>query len=333
MRWLLILVFCISAVAAEARDKSGLHSFKGWQSKHFTGHPLVGQLFSSDGSKLALNDIKSLLQQADHLLIGEVHDNPDHHRWQAILLGAFSAVRTSKPAVIFEMVPERFQPVLNAARFEDIDENGNLGKQLEWEKRGWPSWRAYSIIFAVALEHELPLRAGSLDRANLRALSNEGLQALPAKERQRYGLQADFPTRLNDDLASELKASHCDLLPDASIPKMIDIQRLRDGVMADAMISASSGDGTVLIAGNGHVRKDRGVPLILRARDPEAKILTIGQVEVSPDAQSFADYAITNPQGEPLYDLVIFTPKFSLTDHCAEMRKAFSKKDDKTKQD
>ena len=304
-----------------------------WQSQHFQSHALAGKLFSGDGNETKLSDLEQQLAKTDFLLIGEIHDNPDHHRWQADVVLALAKSRDHKPAVVFEMVPERLQPVLDGANIAEATEGGSLGGDLEWEARGWPAWVMYRPIFAASLQNGLRLKAGSLDRSQLREISKEGVGKLGTKQLEAYGMSDDLADSLRDDLATELKRSHCDLLPDSSIPAMVDVQRLRDGVMANAIVTANTGDGAVLIAGNGHTRKDRGVPLVLTKRNPGAKIISVGLIEVDPDGQTFDDYGLTNNQGKPLYDFVLFTPKANLTDHCAELRKRFSKDDDKTKRD
>jgi hypothetical protein len=44
----------------------------------------------------------------------------------------------------------------------------------------------------------------------------------------------------------------------------------------------------VLITGNGHARGDRGVPAYLRLAKPEAKVLSVGMIELQPGADPAA---------------------------------------------
>ena len=53
--------------------------------------------------------------------------------------------------------------------------------------------------------------------------------------------------------------------------------------------------------------------------------LVLGLIEVDDERPNFEDYALQSSDGTPLYDFVLFTPKFDLTDHCAALREKFRK--------
>jgi uncharacterized iron-regulated protein len=83
---------------------------------------------------------------------------------------------------------------------------------------------------------------------------------------------------------TEVRDSHCGALPESMVSPMAKAQIARDVVMAETM-RAHAATGVVLIAGNGHVRKDIAVPFWLR-RDglaPQA----IGFLEPASDAAAF----------------------------------------------
>ena len=82
---------------------------------------------------------------------------------------------------------------------------------------------------------------------------------------------------------------------------MMRVQRARDAMMADRLAATSGRGGGVLIAGNGHVRKDRGVPWYLARLRPGARSVSIGLLEVR-------DGVLEPPSGLP-YDYVWFTPR------------------------
>ncbi len=302
---------------------------KAWQSQHFLDHPLVGQHFTGRGQKVAEALVLERLKNSSFLFLGETHDNPDHHEIQAGIIGAIAA--GDARSIVFEMVPRRLQDKLDGATSENLN---SLETELEWEERGWYSWDIYRGIFDVALERGHRLKAGNLDRDRVRSVSKSGLTALTEGERKRFALSSNLPKEAQDSLAAELEESHCGMIPKTAVPAMARVQRAVDGSLADAMISGDDGHGAVLIAGNGHVRKDRGVPFVLKRLMPGAKSLAVGLIEVSPEAKTFADYPLKNEQAEPLYDYVIFTPKYDITDHCALMREQFKKKkpDDKEEQ-
>jgi uncharacterized iron-regulated protein len=67
-------------------------------------------------------------------------------------------------------------------------------------------------------------------------------------------------------------------------------QRSRDAVMAQAMLNArkAGAQRVVLIAGNGHVRRDLAVPLYLQAAGvPASDILSVGYLEATGDVAPY----------------------------------------------
>ena len=70
------------------------------------------------------------MAQRDVLLLGEQHDDADHHRWQVQMLAALHAQR---PAMVigFEMFPRRVQPVLERWVAGELSERDFL-QQVEW---------------------------------------------------------------------------------------------------------------------------------------------------------------------------------------------------------
>jgi len=305
-----------------------------WQSGHNLHNPLVGKLYSMQGEQKNPAELIDRFENAQYLLLGEQHDNPDHHLIQSLLLASFNAQKERPVAVVFEMVPQRLQHVLDeVARHNPPDYLNRdkrletLSKNLEWEKRGWYSWNIYQPLFLAAIAERMPMKAGNLNRATIKAISRNGFDALESAQQARLGLQQSFPHASQVSLHEELEKSHCGLLPAAALPAMAKVQRAKDGSMANALIKAGARrPGAVLIAGNGHVRNDRGVPYVLRKLDPKAEVLSIGIIETVPGADTFSDYDLKNEQGAPLYDYVIFTPKFDTVDHCAALREQLGKK-------
>jgi uncharacterized iron-regulated protein len=68
------------------------------------------------------------------------------------------------------------------------------------------------------------------------------------------------------------------MAPDMMLPGMVNAQVARDIWMAKLIRQQQPRD-VVLIAGNGHVRKDIGVPRWLNAIEPRLNVRTIGFIE------------------------------------------------------
>ncbi|MBM3519051.1 MAG: ChaN family lipoprotein, partial [Alphaproteobacteria bacterium] len=189
-----------------------------------------------------------------------------------------------------------------------------LGAALGWAERGWPDWALYRPVADAALAARLPLVAADLPRSWIRQP--------PTFLRQRVLLDVAWGAPLAVALEAELVEAHCGMLPAAALPRMVQAQRARDGHMADRMLAATAAGagGTVLIAGAGHVRRDRGVPWYLARRDGDISAFVIAFVEVIGGLNDPAAYAEVAPEGPPPFDLLWFTPRVDDRDPCAAHR-------------
>jgi uncharacterized iron-regulated protein len=291
-----------------------------WLSEHFRDNPLVGSQWSGDGRRLDAAALTAALGEADYVLAGEIHSNPDHHILQARILEAMVA-EGKRPAVVFEMISADEIPALDAFLARPGATAEGFGAAVKWTERGWPDFAIYRPIVDVALAHRLPLHAGDLGRETVRRIGREGVEALPARDAGRLGLDRPMPEGAEATLTAELKDSHCGLLPDKAIAPMLTVQRARDGALADALAEASGRGHAVLIAGAGHVRNDYAVPALLRSREPGARIVSIGMMEVSDGKTTPADYGLSAATPAP-YDIVLFTPRADIADPCAGMAEA-----------
>src|SRR5690606_8492139 len=121
-----------------------------------------------------------------------------------------------------------------------------------------------------------PILPGHPSRAEVRDVARRGLQALPADTATRLGLDVPLPAPLQSALRDELEASHCGLMPRSAFTNMALAQRYRDANLAASLVSAAIASGSaILFAGNGHVRRDRGVPWDLARMAPERKTLAV----------------------------------------------------------
>ncbi|RFC64206.1 hypothetical protein DYI37_07620 [Fulvimarina endophytica] len=291
-----------------------------WRSSIYSDNRLIGSIVAADGSPSDPASLVEAVKGARYVLLGEIHDNPDHHRLQAGIVRRV-AEDDAKPALVFEMIPAGFSELL---RNLDASTPGNLtelARTLRWNERGWPDFSIYEPIFKAAADNQLPIRAGDLDRDTIRNLSAGGLDAVPAVERARLGLDLPVDPALSQDLKDELAASHCGLLPQAALAPMEFVQRLRDGSMAASMIEAAKENGSaILIAGSGHARTDRGVPAVIEGLTGTDESVAVQMVEVSSsEANAPLDYGLSNDTPAP-FDFTIFTPRANTTDHCAELK-------------
>jgi uncharacterized iron-regulated protein len=74
-----------------------------WQAPLGREHPLTGRVWDVNAARFVTPEVLAAgLARARYVLLGERHDNPDHHRVQAALVRALvNAGR--RPAIAFEM--------------------------------------------------------------------------------------------------------------------------------------------------------------------------------------------------------------------------------------
>lgn len=303
-----------------------------------SSHPLIGKaLITATGQLIDTVAIASTttnrapiahalgLVGPDYVLLGEVHDNPEHHWLRAALIEPLME-RTPwgpllHPGVVTEHLDETAAPRLLALSAEGSRSADEFFAAVAWDKSGWPDSRIFAPLYQAILSKRLELVPGNLPTATVRGLARQGLASAPADLVQNLRLDAPLPTPLQAALTDELKSSHCGLLPDAALPRMSLAQYARDASMARAMTRTVDRHGrAVLLAGNGHARTDRGVPWHIRAVRPAASIVALIMVEVADGSDDPAAYVWRSPDGNPAASVVVFTPRTDRPDPCEQMR-------------
>jgi uncharacterized iron-regulated protein len=283
-----------------------------WQSAHGRDHPLAGSVWDVAARRfLDAETLVARLARDRFVLLGEKHDNPDHHRLQAWVLGALITAGR-RPAVAFEMFTVDDAPKIARYLASGARSGAGLGDAVDWSRSGWPPWTLYQPIADRALAAGLPIVAANLGPATTRAVARQGLRALDPSLVARLHLDRALEPEARAEMAAEIREGHCGYAREEMLDGMIAVQRARDAQMADRL-AAAGGDGAVLIAGAGHVRKDRGVPAFLAVLVPDARVGSVAFVEVSPDAPAPEAYAMPA-------DYLWFTPRFDPVDPCERFR-------------
>ena len=278
--------------------------------------PLVGRIWDVAGARfLTPGDVVARAASADFVLLGEKHDNPDHHRLQAWLIARL-ALRGRQPAVVFEMIRgDRAQALRDAPRDADA-----LGTALDWAHSGWPDFAIYRPVFAAALDAGLPLAAGDLSAEQLAALRTDGLGAFSDDERARLALDPGPNASQRERLAAQVRDAHCGMAPDAVIDAMIDIQRARDAALADALLGAATLHGAVLIAGAGHASRESAVPLYLSRRATQRVVFALGLFEAPLGEPTHENVEARLAELGEGYDVIWITPRVDDVDPCSRFR-------------
>ena len=226
------------------------------------------------------------------LLLGEVHDNPDGHKLRYQQL--FQRVEAGwRPAIAMEQFDRENQALLNKAQRDCRDAKCLL---LVMAGPRW-DWDQYRPIIDLALRYELPLIAANLSRADASRVVRDGVaSSFDEKTVAEYRLKDALPDDIVKAQQKEIVAGHCNMLPEMMVPGMVNAQVARDIWMAK-LVRAQQPRDVVLIAGNGHVRKDYGVPRWLNAVEPKLTVRSIGYVESKPEQGLFdASYTVAKKQ-------------------------------------
>jgi uncharacterized iron-regulated protein len=240
------------------------------------------------------------LPTADVVILGEVHDNAEHHINQA------TALRALRPtAVVFEMLdPEQSR----------IVESGELSGQtladaIGWAESGWPAFDIYQPVFDAV--DAAKVYGMAVPRDTVMAAFSDGADVAFGDGAARFALDTPLPDDEQAAREAMQATAHCDALPPEMLPGMVAAQRLRDAVFSDTVLVAlaETGGPVAVITGTGHARTDWGMPAALRRAAPEVRILSIGQLEDNGDAVD-----------APPFDLWLVTPPAERPDPCAAFR-------------
>lgn len=229
------------------------------------------------------------LAPADVLLLGEQHDAPDHQRLQrdAVL---WLAARGQLAALVLEMA-ESGHGTQDLA--PDASE-AQVQAALNWNDTAWP-WKAYGPVVMAAVAAGVPVLGGNLPRARMRTTMTE------------VAWDEHLPTPALQRQYEALRDGHCGLLPESQLAPMARIQIARDASLARTAWQAQrQGQTVLLIAGGGHVLRDRGVPTHWPA-DLRSKVV----LAHTGKAQAAIKTEV---------DAVVQTPALAPRDHCAELR-------------
>lgn len=186
-------------------------------------------------------------------LLGEIHDNPNGHRLRLEFVTQL-ILRGHNPVIAMEQFDLENQSALDLALTSCKDVDCVLGKA---GTPGW-DWHFYKPLVQLALDKKVTLVAANLSNTEVRKVMTDGFSAVfspPALAKYKLN---HIPAKLQRAQSKSIQEGHCNMLPTQAISPMVQGQIARDIWMASVVNSVSS-RMVILIAGNGHVRKDSGV--------------------------------------------------------------------------
>ena len=285
-----------------------------WKTTLDADHALVGRIWSSEAQEFVpAQQLFAAAASHQLVLVGERHDHPDHHLLQALLVEQMGPMSI----VGFEMLDE-----LDALKIEENMTPQEIAQASDWAKSGWPSFGLYQPIFRAMQRRQITALAihPSRERLMNRARNSKEFSKETASYIERLSAQGVATLR------QDINRGHCGAAGGAMLDMMVAAQVFKDHWMASQMTSALDrraleGNAAsaarrrgLVIAGNGHVRKDYGLPNHI-----ERSTLSIGLIEVQSGQ--------TQPLGYDLerFDYTWFTPRLDDEDPCQKYKRALEK--------
>ena len=342
-----VLFLTLASSAAFAVEPCARHDGSAFRDVHWQHgqqkHPLIGQVLKGEQPIAVASGgcARSALQQlifevwdtirgGGVVLLGEVHDNPEHHAVRGDILWPrldhVLPTRDLRPAAVFEHIRTSQQTQLDAfyrkaTRSRRLWGAPDLLRELSWAESGWPAADTFYPLFNAALRARMPIIPGNAVRERMRELVKDTSVA-NTDEADRLRLAQAMPQPLLEALATELEGSHCGAIPASAFGAMSLAQRYTDAHLAQAVVSAADkNSGAFLLAGNGHVRTDRAVPWYVRQMAPGRKVVSVMLLEAVEGRADATAYLPRSPDQQVAADYILFTPQHPREDPCTRMRK------------
>lgn len=262
-------------------------------------HPLNGKLWQVSQQRfLTQEELFQQLPAEGWLLLGEQHDNPDHHRLQQDWIEAL-AQRDQLGAVALEMATHAQQSELDQARGQG---HTTTPEALNWNP-GW-DWTLYGAVVGTALDRAPVVVGADITRAEQRSAYQNG-----STQGDAGALHADYMRQL-------LFSSHCGQLPKASLEGMRQVQLVRDQQMAERLERTHlDGRNGVMLTGSIHARQDLGIPLWF-----QRPVISVLLTPTEAGHNEPYDYLPESyPNAPAAADYLLFTEAVVQQDYCAEL--------------
>jgi uncharacterized iron-regulated protein len=143
----------------------------------------------ASGESLAADQLVASLAERPVVLLGEAHDDAEHHRWQ---LHTLAALHGRHPDMVlgFESFPRRVQPVLDRWVKGELDAGAFL-EEVDWPEVWGYDAALYLPLFHFARQNRVPMIALNVERDFVSRVRDEGWAAIPARDR--HGLSDPAP--------------------------------------------------------------------------------------------------------------------------------------------
>ncbi|AJR00028.1 hypothetical protein F652_2038 [Enterobacteriaceae bacterium bta3-1] len=242
------------------------------------------------GQKLTPQQLLAKLRDRPRVIVGEKHDNLQHHQIEQWLVESLPRQRT-QGSVLMEMITPSQQDKVNAIKDQLKQGKSLTGQQITeqtaWQK-GW-KWELYSGVTTAALAGSYPLLSANIDRSEIKKFYQHPLAVTGALSTQ---------PSVREAIAKTIEESHGGKLEPKQAEAMLAIQQQRDRRMAESLLAAPT--PALLIVGGYHANRALGVPLHVEDIAPmtELTVVMLAEEGVKVD-KSNADFVWYTRKAKP----------------------------------
>jgi uncharacterized iron-regulated protein len=230
--------------------------------------PLEGRAEATDAVRLLASAAR---QQV--VLLGEKHDEAEHHRWQLQVLAALHAQRPDM-VIGFEMFPRSVQPALDRWVAGKLSEPEFLA-QARWSEVWRFDARLYLPLFHFARMNRIPMLALDVEGKLVKKVGESGWAAIPASVREGVGDPSPpdgaYVNSMFDvyrEHVTRSRKAQPEHERDPRFIRFMEAQLVRDHAMAEVLagpLGRADPPLVVGVMGSGHLRGGHGTPHQLRA--------------------------------------------------------------------
>lgn len=249
------------------------------------------------GVSAANADVLGAIASSQVVYLAETHDSVADHIAQLAIIKALD--ETNELAIGLEMFQRPFQSVIDSYLAGTITE-AELVEQSEYETRWGFDWEFYAPIIRYAKDNQIPVIALNTPTEATRQVAREGLEGIDKDLLQYVPPIAEIDTTneaYRTSVAQVFGAhGHGSRL---SFDNFFAAQVLWDETMAESVVRQLDADPErqlVVLAGEGHIAFDYGIPSRVQRRLPGTQQVS---VRLSPGDQpitpNFTDFVWITP--------------------------------------
>jgi uncharacterized iron-regulated protein len=222
-----------------------------------------------EGEKISFDQLITRIDSSKVIFVGEAHDQIEHHHIQLRILQGLLA-KGKEVVVAMEMFHRSQQPVLDRWSQGGLKER-EFRKETNWDVTWGIDYQLYRGILDEARNRHLKVLALNVDREWVSHVAKNGIKGLSPEDRNKLP-EMDLSDKEHRTYIRRIYNNHRGGLS-KDFERFYESQALWDEGMAETLSEflkspESQGKTILVIAGNGHIVFDFGIPKRFYRRTP-----------------------------------------------------------------